>query len=631
MSARRRNVRRIGGTALWIALAPLRYPGIWAWPLAAWMVLRAGALHAPPLTRYAALAYWYMPALGLILVGCLPSFFTRRPARAAAGEAPFLSRRVLGWLAVALLLAATAVRVWKVCEWPPEGVGFEEMQIAARANMSPDPIRNLLELYRQPGEHTLTAYAASVSYALLGAGFFELRLPFMIAGLLCPFLFYAVCRKLVSREVSLFALALFAVSWWQIAASRVADEIFFPLWAELAILWLLLEFEDTGRTWAAFCLALLSGLLIYEYTSYHLVPPLVIGYLLARAVLFVVRVWWRADPARSRARRLADGVRTYGPGALVMALVWIIVAQFQLAHDIRAGMGSWFAGGVAGHSQDPDGLLMKLQSPGADLAAFLLRRLAIPLKAAYWPNQAEFCRNTGIGAQPAFDEATAIAMAIGIVLVALTPVRRFHALVLVWTAVVVAGAALLPQSINVHRYYMGLPLYYLLIALGAEVLWRRLRAPTARWLLLAVFAAAATFAAVDNLHYLFWNLVPNQEMRANWRFPRTALANWIRERKRDEFICVVANDDMSVFGGDVLQPEWRWMVQQWNVRVSHSGDCIPAPQGTGGPLYYIFATPNPPTDLEATLRAHYPQAQELERIEMPNFDFVARTFYVRQD
>ena len=611
-------------TARGLALAALRHPSLWAWPLAAWLTLRGMYSGSAPLD---ALERYYAPALGLLLLGCVPSFFEREPSLREP-DPPFLSRRVLAWLTVAVLAAAVAVRCWRLWEWPPNGIGFEEFQIGARGDMGPHWARNLLVAYGQPGEHTLTAYAISLAFALFGTGFLEMRLAFIVTGILCPFLLYAVCRRLVAWEVSLFTVALFAVSWWQIAASRVADEIFFPMWTELAILWLLIHFEDTGRTWAGFLLALLSGLLIYEYTSYHLVPVLVIGYLAARILLFAARVLLEPPPARGRLRLVADGVRTYGRGAKVMVLVWIIVAHFQLVADVRRGMGSWFAGGVGGHASDPDGLLAQLNAPGS-LPAFVLRKLEIPVRAAYQPGHGDFCLFTGLGGQPAFDLATAIALGVGIVLVAATFWRRFHALALLWAGLVVGGAALLPANANLHRYYTGLPVFYLIIALGAEVLWRWLRQPAARYALLGVFALAAAYAAVSNVHYLFWEMVPSQTLRAAWIWPRTEVVNWVRAHRRDDWICIVTNDDRSIYGPNPLQPEWRFLVEGWNVRVSGSGaDCIPANEAGPGGRYYLFALPDPPIDLEALLRQHYPNAQELAPITVPLHQFTARTFYV---
>jgi hypothetical protein len=611
--------------ALRAATFPLRHPAVWSWPWAAWLAYSAATTPLGMLGLRERLAYNYLPALGLILLGCLPSMVVREP-RPPERPAPFLSRRVLIGLTVAVLFAATFLRVWKLWEWPPDGIGLEEWQLGGRA-----PLGNwapaFLDLYSQPGEHTLTVYSVSVVFGTLGPGFLQLRLPFIIASILCPFLLYAVCRRLVSWEVSLFAVALFAVSWWQIAAGRIADEIFYPIWVELAILWLLIHFEDTGRTWAAYFVALLTGLLIYEYTSYHLAIIVVAGYLLARLVLFLARWTVAPDRALGRWRELGVRLSSYAPGATAMVMVVLIIAHLQLVQDLRQ-KGFFFSGGVGGHEQDPDGLQQQLSTP-EKLPAFLERKLLIPIKAAYWPRQGEYCQFTGIGGVAAFDKGTAIAMGLGFVLVGLTFWRRFHALALIWALLVIAGAALLPQNANLHRYYTGLPFYYLLIALGAEVLWRALRQPLARYALLGVFAVTITYAAVDNTRYLFWNLMPNPQARANWTWPRTEVIRWIRQRERNDWICVIADDELSINGANPLQVEWKYLIHGWNVRISPSGaECIPAPDAGDGAKYYVFTRPDTPADPAALLHAHYPDARELEPIEVPHMRFTARTFYV---
>jgi hypothetical protein len=612
---------------LQIVGAALLSPPLWTWPVAAWLTFHASTVGFPP---DQAMQYYYMPALGLVLVGCLPSFVGEQPApRAAALPPPFLSRRLLGCLTVAVLLAATILRLWRLTEWPPYGIGFEEFQIGARGDMGPDWAQNFVTMYTQPGEHTLTAYAISVAYAFLGTGFLQMRAAFIFVSILSPFLFYAVCRKLVSREVSLFALGLFAVSWWQIAAGRVADEIFFPMWVELAVLWLLLHFEDTGRTWAAALMALLSGLLIYEYTSYHLVVIVVIGYLLARVLLFALRVARAPDPRLGRRRQVGQALRIYAPGAIAMLLVWIIIANFQLVGDIRGGMGSWFSGGVGGHANDQDGVLVKLSASPSEMPAFVGRKLLIPIQAAYAPGHGDFCLFLGLGGAPAFDLATAISMGAGFILVALTFWRRFHALALAWAGMVICGAALLPANANLHRYYTGLPLYYLIAALGAEVVWQWLRRPAARYALLGVFAVALAYAAAYNTHELFWRLFPDQTLRTNWTWPRTEVINWVRSHRRSDWTCIVADDERSIYGANPLQPEWKFLLDGYNVRTSPTGsDCIPAPEGGDQARYYIFALAQTPTDLEALLRQSYPDARELAPIVVPHLQFTARTFYV---
>lgn len=602
-------------------------PSWWAWPAAAAL---AWVATVDPNSPERAVRWYYLPALLLVLVGCLPSL-RGVTARAVRPRPTLLPRRVLIALTVAILVASVVLRLWRVSEWPPPGIGFEEYELAARANLAGGPLDNFVTIYATPIEHALTAYAVSVSFAFFGTGFFEMRLPFIIGGILSPFLFYAVCRRLVAWEPALFALSLFAVSWWQIAAGRPADEIFFPLWVELGVLLLLLRFEETAERWAAFGLALASGLLIYEYSAYHLVMPLVIGYLAVRASGFALRVLRAPMPWPARRRRLLAAARDYAPGTIAMLLVWAILSRLQLTRDIRLGMGSWLLEGIRRHGTT--GILGQLGSEH-DFVTFFAARMGDTLRSFYTPGYSGEDRFLGIGQYPAFDPTTAASIALGTVLVAVTPRRRLHLFVLLWLALIVLGGALLPGNVNTHRYYVGLPLFYLLVALGAGVLWDWLRWPTARAVLVALFAVAATAAAAANVHRLYWELFPDQLLRRDWIWPRTQIARWIRDRPRDERICVVATvDDPGILGPNPLLPQWRWLLQGWTVRVAPTVDgCLP---GAGGAppadfiVFAVFGLPNPPGDLPALLQRGYPDVRELPPIELEDHRLVARSFDVR--
>lgn len=602
----------------------LSHPAWWAWSLAALLTFLA-----PRQAESAELAVrWYsLPALLLVLVGCVPSLrgATARPPRP---QPTLLPNRVLAALTVAILIGSVAARLWRLTAWPPDGIGFEEYELAARANMPGGPLDRLVQLYANPVEHTLTVYSVSLSFALFDTGFFQMRLPFMVGGVLSPFFFYLLCRRLVAWEPALFALLLFAVSWWQIAATRPADEIFFPLFVLSAVLWLLLRFEDTGESWVAFALGLCSGLLIYEYSAYHLAAPMVLAYLAARAVRFVMRLR-RTEPSRAERRwRVAGAIRRYVPGVVAMLLVWLILARLQLLRDVRLGMGSWLLEGIRRHGTN--GVLGRLDGMG-DFLSFAGNRLSDALRAFYLPGFNENDAFFGLGEYPAFDPVTAAAMGVGILLTVITPRRRFHTFVVLWTVLVVLGATLLPGNTNTQRFYVALPFFYLFIAFGADVLWNALRWRTARAVLLAIFAVAAASAARANLYRVYWQLIPDHQRSLNWVWPRTEIARWVRDRPRDAPICIIATDeDPGITGPNPLRPEWQWTVKGWNVRVAPTVEgCLPDPaMGPPRPRFIIFALRQTPADFPAVLEQAYPGVRELAPITVAAHKFVGRTFDV---
>jgi hypothetical protein len=588
------------------------------WAAALTLTVR-GMITGSAMSPRQALDAFYMPALGFVLLGCLPSVFIARPRHRTPH---WLPRGLLIALTSAVLAASIGLRLWRVTDWPPQGIGFEEFQLGGRAELLGGPYQSLLTMYGPPGEHAFTAWATALSFSTVGQGFFELRLPFVLAGILCPFLLFAVCRRLMAWEPALFAVALFAVAWWPIAVSRPADEIFFPIWIELLLLWALIELEDNGRAWAGFLVALTSGLLMYEYTSYHLALPVLIAYLLLRLAGFGVQLLRaRADWRRAT---LAAAWRTYGVAAVTMLLVWFILANFQL---LRGGT-LYFAGGAAQHAGDPDALIVKLQTP-SELPAFLLRKLLIPVQAAILPGYGELCRYTATGTMPLFDQATALCLGAAFFITAWTWRRRLHLFALVWALAIIAGAALLPQNPNLHRYFTGVPVYFLLIALAADVIWQRARSPRGRGAVLAGFAVLALFAAAVNVYRLKVGLFDDPRYDAAWRWPRTEIIRWIRTQPRTDSVCVIVNGGAEIQEANPLAAEYLFLTRGWNIAaVTSLDECLPDPAAAHPTLHVIWAQKETPAALGEQLRARYGAVEERESLVVPNQNFTARIFTI---
>ncbi|MDX2169188.1 MAG: glycosyltransferase family 39 protein [Deltaproteobacteria bacterium] len=600
----------------------------WGVPLLTWLAAlaltwrgrRAGATLQPPQAPIT----FYVPALGFLLLGCLPSLFA---ARAHRHRPHWLSRTTLLALTAAVLTVAVGLRLWRVADWPPPGIGFEEFQLGGRAEGLGSPYESLLAIYNLPGEHALTAWATALSFATFDQGFVQLRLPYILAGLVAPFLLLAVCRRLVAWESALFAVALFAVAWWPIAASRAADEIFFPMWVELLLLWALIELEDNGRAWAGFLLALSSGLLVYEYTSYHLALPLLIAYLVARLAAFGVRTARRTDPG-ARRDALARAWRTYGAAAVTMLLVWFILANLQLLRGGRAA--HLFAGGAAQHAEDAGTLLTALATP-RQLPAFVAGKLSVPLQAALLPGYGEQCRYLGTGAMPLFDPATALALGAAFPITAWTWRRRMHLLALVLAVLIITGAALLAPNANLHRYFTGLPVFFLLIALAADVVWQRAGSAAARWAVLGAFAGLAGYAAAVNAQRLERDVFTNPTYIESWRWPRTEIIRWIRAQPRTDAFCVALGDGDGdeIQGASPLSHEYRFLTRGWEISAAATLDDCPLPDpATAHPaVHVIWALPECPAGLGDRLRSRDDTVVERAPIALPA-RFEARVFTI---
>jgi hypothetical protein len=323
----------------------------------------------------------------------------------------------------------------------------------------------------------------------------------------------------------------------------------------------------------------------------------------------------RLGPRPERRRRLTAAIRRYAPGAVAMLLVWNILARLQLFGDLRFGDGWWLFEGIRRHGTG--GIVGRLddgapghphRNVGDAMRAFYRRvRRRGPLRHR---------------AYAAFDAVTAAAIGLGAVLVG-------------------DDLALLPPRGPAHHPRGGAaaeqPEYVPLLRRRAAPLSARCARAGVLWIGLrrcghahcaGLFVVAAIVAASANLHRLWWELVPDQRLRASWIWPRTEIIRWIRDRPRDALICVVAPDDNpGITGPNPLRPEWLWLVQGWRVRSSPSLDgCLPSSGTPELARYVVFALAQAPVDPLAMLRRAYPDARERAPIEVPHHEFVARTF-----
>ena len=589
-----------------------RHPAIWAWPLA--------ALLPPVGRRWLAteqawrLTLWvFVPALLLVWVGA--RFGWREEAERPAPPDGVLPRRMTLGLSLAILALASFVRVHGLASWPPFGLSFEEDQIGARALFlieTEGPWGGLLDGYGRSGEHKLTYAAAVAAFDLFGISPFAMRLPFVLASIATPVLFFFVCRRLVAPDVVLFPLLLLAAAWWPLAWGRVADEMFLPIPLQLAVVLLLVAFLDRGAPRTGFWLGLFSGLLAYEYTSFHLAPLVVLSTLILAAAGWTLR------------RRRSGGpwpgwpeARSVVPGLAALALTWAILAATQLTEP---GGLSWFAGGVQGHQESPTSLLTQGLSgvPGFvfERAALVLRRFADPADAYLVPGP------------PIADGITLAAILLLGGIAAATVWRRGHGIVASWAAAIVAGATLLPGDVNLYRITAGVPFLFLLVALGLQTVWERLPGRRARLRLLVVLAILGTASAAWNLHRYFGVVVRDAALRVGWSIPRTAIAERIRRLPRGTPVVVLCKEEkeISFWGANVLDPEWAWLVHGWNVRVVHHPEEALRTAAEGGLL--VVAFPEEQIDLVERVRASFPSAREEEPLSATRAPIWARIWTI---
>lgn len=173
-------------------------------------------------------------------------------------------KEILAWLVVFGL--AVFMRVYLFGYFPPaDGAAFEEVQTGGGAY-------GILHLHVRPLEFPLTGYLPALAFRFLGENSFALRLPFLILGILTIVPFYLLLRELFEVEVALFGTLLLAVCRWHALASRIADELFLPIFFVVLLIYFLVKGHKTGKVSHFFWLGLLTGYTFYAYSAYRAIP-----------------------------------------------------------------------------------------------------------------------------------------------------------------------------------------------------------------------------------------------------------------------------------------------------------------------------------------------------------------------
>lgn len=205
------------------------------------------------------------------------------PARRES-DRPLLTNAGEGALLLVILACGVVTRTIGLDHFPPvDGQLWEETQTGKVAY---DALRfGSLDPY-----FPLTNLTAEIGFRLFGISMTALRVPFVALGVLSVPLFFVAARYFLrTSPAALVVTAFFATSAYLSSASRVALETMAPIFTVTVALALTFR-ACAHRSASAFALAgLANGLLMLEYFSYKLLPPLialfVIGYLLQEGSL----------------------------------------------------------------------------------------------------------------------------------------------------------------------------------------------------------------------------------------------------------------------------------------------------------------------------------------------------------
>ena len=375
-----------------------------------------------------------------------------------------MSRRTMLWGMVAVLLAATALRLVAFGQIPP-GLYHDEAYHGLDALQI---LEGDLSLYfpANNGREPLFIYLIALTVGLLGKSPFALRLPSFFVGLLTIAATAAMGRALFSRRVGLLAAAVLAVTLWHVHLSRVGFRaVLLPLFVALTV-WQIVRGikgdKETKRqgnkvTWHWVFAGVFYGLSFYTYTASRFTPVALAAfgaYLLAACPAIQPLRFLRNSPlVLSPVEVFA--IRNLSLAALATLVTVAPLAVYTVSNpDVvlgRPGQVSFLNPAI--NKGDPWGTLWSHTL--STLGMFFVRGDRIWRHNVPW--------------RPIFDPLMGSAFLLGVA-VALRRARRDAAagFILIWTAVMSLPTLLAEDAPHFLRAVGVLPVVALLPALGLE-------------------------------------------------------------------------------------------------------------------------------------------------------------------
>jgi len=362
-----------------------------------------------------------------------------------------MSRRAWLWGNVAVLLLATALRLF-ACGHVPPGLYHDEAYNGLDAL---DVLEGRLSFYfaANNGREPLFIYLIALTVGLLGRSPLALRLASFPIGLLTVAATAAMGRALFSRRVGLLAAAVLAVTLWHVHLSRVGFRaVLLPLFTALFV-WLAARGARTGRRGYWIAAGALYGLSFYSYSASRFTPVALLAW--GGVVLWADR---RALAAYRTSLITDGGWRIAVAFLLPAALVVAPLALYALAYpDVVLGRPGQ----------------VSITNPtinGGDFWGTLLHHTIRTLGMFFVKGDRIWRHN--VPWRPVFDPLLGAAFLLGVG-AALRRARRepAAAFVLVWTAVMLLPTLLAEDAPHFLRAVGVLPTAALLPALGLDALW----------------------------------------------------------------------------------------------------------------------------------------------------------------
>jgi hypothetical protein len=468
----------------------------------------------------------------------------------------------------------------------------------------------------RPLNFLITRWGSAAGFAVFGENTLGLRFFFIVMSIVTLIAFYFLLRELVSRQVALFGMALFAAAWWPSLRARQASEgtIYAVLFALVLVRGL-----KTKRPLMFLCTGILAGLMSYEYEPFKAVPiigALFLGAAAAREVLLRPPVSPRA--AWARARTLFSAA--WRP--LVIALMATGVVLVPMIIGTHRGYDLYLTSlhrQESGRSGDRVSTAWRTQLKWE-------AEIFLPVG----PNDYPAVAPREVPGKELLDPLTAWLGIAGLFAGTVLVFRSQRGLFITWVAVSLGAGALLLSDFGPWKFLTLVPVF---IALAAFLL------DDARRLIVARFAdrgalvfgtllvAGAAFSFWWNADTLFRQVAPSYVIAESYGGERSmlyAVCHDLQDRPEGNYT-IAASGDLGLAGFAQPRDSYDAQLRAWGdyIWVCHDlqGTAVPAAEELwplrdvpAGPLSIVIGDPLSKMDsLAAQLRFALPNLHEPDR------------------
>lgn len=397
---------------------------------------------------------------------------------------------------------AVLLRFWRLGEWPP-GLYRDE---AFNGLDALDVLNGQLAVFftanngREPGYIYLTAAAI----AFLGRTPLAIRVSAALIGSLTTLFTYLLAKEWFDTRTGLFAGLIWAITLWPIHLSRIGlRPILLPMMLAVTF-WLATKAARRPSKWLWLAAGVSYGLSFYTYLAVRFTPLL---------ILLILLYLWRQNQLPSRQSFL------WFCGGTVLILLPLI--GWTWAHPEQ----------LIGRTNQVS-ILNPIINQG-NLWGTIWRHLGQGLGLFFWRGDTIWRHNPA--GRPVFDWVMTIPFGIGVIYSVRHWKRPSHAILLLWSAVMLGPTILAEDTPHFLRAVGILPAVLIFPAIGLNQLWRWERLPQL-WRSFAIMVLIS-----GSLYYTlrdYWLYNQNPEVALLFEAAALELAQEIKQESAETAVYV---------------------------------------------------------------------------------------------